>query len=130
MCDLSYVLSIEPYLNTYSKQYQNIITIDKMPIGPLSQLVTHFNSQKLSPFQISNNDTNNWCKYAIRRYYNGGINREDCFLTADDVPSLLGYLTTNGYTINTSITKIMQKSNISLLPKKMICIVTYTTNGL
>ena len=26
----SYTLSIEPYLNTYSKQYQNIITIDKI----------------------------------------------------------------------------------------------------
>lgn len=41
MCDESpfqqisaYTLTIEPYLNTVSKQYENIIVIDKMPLGP------------------------------------------------------------------------------------------------
>ena len=63
MCDndspfsqtLSYTLSVEPYLNTYSKQYQNIITIDKKPMGPLAQLVSHYNQTKISPFQVTEN---------------------------------------------------------------------------
>ena len=117
MCDLqsfSYVLSIEPYLNTYSKQYQNIITIDKMPTGPLSQFVRRYNSSKLSQFH----DLPNVCKYAFLRM---GGNRENSFLTADDVPSLLGYITANGYTIDTSITKIVQKANIT--NKTIVCII-------
>ncbi len=119
MCDLqsfSYVLSVEPYLNTYSKQYQSIITIDKMPTGPLSQLVSRYSPPKLSQFQISSND----CKYAFLRM---GGNRENYFLTAEDVPSLLGYISANGYTIDTSITKIVQKANIGFTNKKIVCII-------
>lgn len=121
----SYTLSIEPYLNTYSKQYQNIITIDKIPLGPLSQLVSHFNQTKISPFQVSNTE-NNCCKYAIRRHYGTGACREDYFLTAEDVPSLLTYLNANGYSIDSNTTKIVQKAGIGFTNKKMICIFTYT----
>jgi hypothetical protein len=128
MCDndspffqtLSYTLSVEPYLNTYSKQYQNIITIDKKPMGPLAQLVSHYNQAKISPFQVTENSC---CKYAIRRHYGLGACREDYFLTTEDVPSLLSYLTANGYSIDSATTKIVQKANTN---KKMICIFTYT----
>jgi len=128
MCDndspffqtLSYTLSVEPYLNTYSKQYQNIITIDKKPMGPLAQLVSHYNQAKISPFQLTENSC---CKYAIRRHYGLGACREDYFLTTEDVPSLLSYLTANGYSIDSATTKIVQKANTN---KKMICIFTYT----
>jgi hypothetical protein len=62
MCDndspffqtISYTLYVEPYLNTYSKQYQNIITIDKKPVGPLAQLVSHYNQ---SVIPLEENDT-------------------------------------------------------------------------
>ena len=117
----SYILTIEPYLNTYSKQYENIIVIDKMPLGPLSQLVSHFNAPRLSPFT---EPTNNCCKYAIRRHYNNTLRRENCFLTADDVPSLLSYLSANGYTINSEITKIVQKTNYN--KKNFACVFYYT----
>lgn len=125
MCDapflqtLSYVLSIEPYLNTYSKQYQNILTIDKMPMGPLSQMVSRYSSPKLSPFQGSND----CCKLGILRQ---GGNRENYFLTEEDVPGLLGYLTTNGYAIDTSITKVVQKAGIMMQNKRMVCVLKYT----
>ena len=134
MCDsdspffqtLSYTLSIEPYLNTYTKQYQNIITIDKMPLGPLAQLVSRYNSPKLSPFQVSNIE-NNCCKYAIRRHYGSGACRENYFLTTEDIPSLLGYLNTNGYSIDSNTTKIVQKAGIGFTNKKMVCIFTYVS---
>ena len=128
MCDSpfsqtsSYTLSLEPYLNTYSKQYQTIITIDKMPLGPLSQLVSHYISPKLSPFQHVEN--NHCCKYAIRRNYSGKAIRDDYFLTTEDVPSLLSYLNANGYTIDANTTKIVQKAGIN---KKMVCIFTYAS---
>ncbi len=118
-----YTICVEPYLNLYSKQYENIITIDKMPAGPLSQLVSHYSSPRLSPFQ--SNNPNNSCKYAIRRNFESNKNMENYFLNADDVPSLLGYLMANGYTIDTSITKIIQKANVS--NKKMVCLIHYNT---
>jgi hypothetical protein len=116
----SYTLSIEPYLNTYSKQYQNIITIDKKPLGPLAQLVSQFNQTKISPFQVYDNTC---CKYAIRRHYGSSASREDYFLTSEDVPSLLAYLNANGYSIDSNTTKIVQKAGTN---KKMVCIFTYT----
>ena len=134
MCDapflqtLSYVLSIEPYLNTYSKQYQNILTIDKMPMGPLSQMVSRYSSPKLSPFQGSNDCCTT---QALRAFGKLGIlrqggNRENYFLTEEDVPGLLGYLTANGYAIDTSITKVVQKAGIMMQNKRMVCVLKYT----
>jgi hypothetical protein len=54
-------------------------------------------------------------------------NRENYFLTAEDVPSLLGYISANGYTIDTSITKIVQKANIGFTNKKIVCIIKNTS---
>jgi len=56
-----------------------------------------------------------------------GGNRENYFLTAEDVPSLLGYISANGYTIDTSITKIIQKANIGFTNKKIVCIIKNTS---
>jgi hypothetical protein len=91
-----------------------------MPLGPLSQLVSHYNSPKLSPFQRVEN--NNCCKYAIRRNYSGKAIRDDYFLTTEDMPSLLGYLNANGYAIDANTTKIVQKTGTN---KNMVCIFTY-----
>jgi hypothetical protein len=121
----SYTLTIEPFLNTYSKQYQNIIMIDKMPEGPLSHLISHFNPPKLSPFRVNFDDNNyNCCKYAIRRHYNTTGNKDNLYLTVDDIPSVLAYLSTNGYIIDTQITKLIQKTNYN---KKLICVFTYSS---
>ncbi len=126
MCDespfqqiASYTLTLEPYLNTYSKQYENIIVIDKMPTGPLAQLVSNFNSPRLSPF--NKHEPNNCCKkYAIRRHYH----RDTTLLNATDIPSLLSYLSANGYTINSEITKLVQKTNYN--NKHFVCVFYYS----
>jgi hypothetical protein len=114
---LSYTLTVEPFLNPTSKQYQNIIVIDKMPAGPLAQLVSRFAPSKLSRFQVNDDNNSHCCKFAIRRNYH--ILPND-FLTADDIPTLLGYLSTNGYTINYDITKIVQKSI------RIVCVFFYS----
>ncbi len=119
----AYTLTIEPYLNTFSKQYENIIVIDKMPLGPLGQLVSRFRAPRLSPFDYNNDsfNKNECCKFAIRRHFR----RDNEFLTADDVPSLLAYLSTNGYSINSEITKIVQKTKYSQR-KSFVCVFYYT----
>jgi hypothetical protein len=119
----AYTLTIEPYLNTFSKQYENIIVIDKMPLGPLGQLVSRFRAPRLSPFDYNNDsfNKNDCCKFAIRRHFR----RDNEFLTADDVPSLLAYLSTNGYSINSEITKIVQKTKYNQR-KSFVCVFYYT----
>jgi hypothetical protein len=120
----SYVLYSEPFLNSYYKEYQNIITIDKKPEGSLSQFVRHVNLPKLSPFYTVNPmDPIETCTFAIVRYQNdscmsSSLKNSDYFLTDKDVPSLLAFIQTHGYKIDYNITKLIQRSTKS---KKMIC---------
>jgi hypothetical protein len=58
----SVVMYLEPYLNSFTKNYQNIITLSDMPNGPLSNMVSTISSPKLSPFQYLNNG-NNFCVF-------------------------------------------------------------------
>lgn len=127
----SFTVYVEAYLDTYNKEYLNIITVDKMPTGPLAPLIVYISPQKLSPFQSQCAFSNN-CTMAISRYYNKGVCKKgNRFLLAEDIPSLLSFLQANGYSIDTTITKMIQRSNINIgnttcnNKKKMICIVSY-----
>lgn len=140
---LSFSIYIEPYLNTYFKVYQNIITVNAMPAGPLQNMVASISSPKLSPFQefspLSGTRSICGCKLVIMRYpVSSGfsIKYGDSFMVDSDVPALLNYLTSNGYQIETGITKILQKSNIGLSvsnsvsnsysgKKTLICVATF-----
>lgn len=134
------VLYLEPYLNAYYKQYQNIITLSAMPNGPLADMVTMISSTKLSPFQETPTfaSTGENCTYVLLRYPKnqcGGrpsLKNADYFMTADDIPSVFSYLSSNGYSVDTSMTKMLQNSKIDIGGvserrvsgnRKMICIV-------
>lgn len=130
----SYVLYLEPFLNSYYKEYQNIITIDKVPVGPLSPFVKHVNKPKLSPFYTVNPmDPIETCMFAIVRYPNNqqmssSLKNSDYFLTEKDVPSILAFIQTSGYTIDYNMTKLIQRAKISPSSsnsKNMICSFTF-----
>ena len=116
----SVVMYLEPFLNSYTQNYQNIITFSNMPDGPLSNMVSMISSPKLSSFQYLNNGNNvNNCIYVLLRYPknncgggNGCLKNPDFFMGSDDIPSIFGYLRTNGYSIDTEITKMMNKSRV------------------
>jgi len=46
----TYTVHLEPFLNTYYKEYQNILTVDRTPGGVISQFVKRVNAPVLSPF--------------------------------------------------------------------------------
>jgi len=136
------VLYLEPYLNTYYKSYQNIITLSAMPTGPLAQLVSSISSPKLSPFQeCSPFSSASHCTFILQRYptnqpsYGAGgrhsVKNTDFFMGAEDIPSVFSYLQQNGYSIDTSLTKMLFKSNINVggnsdnTSRKMICMIQY-----
>lgn len=117
-----FVLYLEPFLNSYYKSYQNIITLSNMPSGILANMVSVVSSPKLSEFQSYNSFHNHphHCIYALMRYpTNNGSNIttghmkcSDAFMTADDIPSVLSFLIENGYSIQTDLTKLIYKSGI------------------
>jgi hypothetical protein len=113
------------------KCLQNIITIDKVPVGPLSPYVKHVNQPKLSPFHTVNPmDPIENCTFAVVRYPNRGqsLKNSDYFLTEKDVPSLLAFVQTSGYTIDYNMTKLIQRAKISPSSSKsktMICSFSY-----
>jgi hypothetical protein len=139
----SIVMYLEPYLNTYYKSYQNIITLSDMPTGPLADLVTPISFPKLSPFQdpppFSSNPMN--CTYVLLRYPKNqcpgkpSLKNMDYFMTADDIPAVFSYLTSNGYKIDTGLTKMLYKSKVAIGgvsekkisgDRKMICFFSNT----
>lgn len=134
------VLYLEPFFNTFHKTYQNIISINSIPDGPLANFVTSISTSKLSPFQqitsIANNPSN--CIHVLLRYpkhsHNASIKNTDFLMGHDDIPSVLSYLHTNGYIVDTQLTKMLSKNglvngtsdNRTSGNKKMLCIIRYT----
>ena len=113
------VLYLEPYLNTYYKTYQNIITLSGRPVGPLSDFVTTLSYPKLSPFQESGQmlSPNSTCLHGLIRYPNNNnytVKNSDYFLGSDDIPNLFSFLLDNGYSIESNLTKMLYKSPVSI----------------
>lgn len=104
----TFALYLEPVYNQLLQTYQNIITLDCLPCGPISQLVSRINFPKLSPFQTNSSTFHGeQCVYTLMRY--PGPKRHDSFMYSDDIPSIFAYLQNNGYTIDNHL-----NSNISL----------------
>jgi len=123
----TFVLYLEPILNPFFKAYQNVITLDRMPSGVLADMVTMVNLPKLSPFQeagvfsspnFGRGGLGGSCVNVLLRYPKKacGFNwkNTDVFMGADDIPSVLGYLRSNGYTLDTDLTKMMFKSRVEV----------------
>lgn len=135
------VFYLEPILNPIYKTYQQIITLDSIPPGPLADMVTSIQVPKLSKFQQFNSlmPAKN-CVYALVRYpkhsYSANFKNTESFMSTDDIPSLFSYLSTNGYTIQENLTDLMYKSKINLGGvassrlsgnRKMICFAVYSS---
>jgi hypothetical protein len=122
----------QPYLDTYNKCYKNIVVINLMPQGPLADLVRFTNFPPLSEFKTPGSCSPlKQCGYALMSL--GGCNMgcgkfgEDLMIV-DEVPDLISYLVMNDYSVDTSITKMFNSSEIRFdtnIGNKLICFVTY-----
>jgi len=122
----------QPYLDTYNQCYKNIVVVNLKPQGPLGDLVRFVKFPPLSEFKqsspcsplkdcgyalISLTGCNMGCKY-------GGSD----LMVVDEIPNLISYLVSNGYSVDTSITKMFNTSEIrfdTYTGNKLICFVTY-----
>ena len=134
---------LEPILNNHYKTYQQIITVNCIPEGPLNNLVSPISVPKLSKYQQlgplqTPNGYIDHCVYAVLRYpKNSGrksMKFSDSFLGPDDIPSLFGYLSKNGYQIQTDLTNMLFHSSVQIGKqsnyrlsgnRKLICFATF-----
>lgn len=116
-----YTLNSEVYLDKFNKCYKKIVTINDYPEGPLREYTKMIPNNKLSPFQENTcNCTEKKCFYALTSLYN----KNDLMLL-DDIPNLFGFLVSNNYIIDDSITKMMFKSGVKMTNTNLICFIKY-----
>lgn len=92
----------QPFYDNMNKCYTRIYVIDRNPEAPLSNIIRRIQTPRLSPFQTSENS----CALAI---YNP--NQIQQLLQVGEEAILFTYLLTNGYTIDTSLTKLLKSTN-------------------
>ena len=122
----------QPFLDTYNQCYKNIVTINLIPQGPLAQLVRRVQFPPLSQFKQPGPCSRiNNCGLALTTLntFNNGCHKNGSnLMIVDEVPNLMSFLLTNGYDINTSITKMLNNSDIRFETEnanKLLCVVTY-----
>lgn len=112
------------YLDRYDELYKRIIAIDKMPQGLLSNYIRKIQRNKLSPFDVQQNSSynfncNNHCIYAIL-----DVDNKHNFLCLENISDLLNFLMSNGYTIDTSVTKLLIKNKRINNNDDIICFIS------
>jgi hypothetical protein len=122
----------QPYLDKYNECYKNIVVLNFEPQGPLRYLVKFVKFPSLSEFkQPGPCSPLKDCGYAIRSLNGCG---QGCgkfgsdLMVVDEVPDLISYLIGNGYSVDTSITKMLNTSDIRFntnTGNKLICFITY-----
>ena len=118
---MTYLLSSLPYLDPYNICYKNIITINKMPEGPLKKYIKRIKPPKLSIFSDKSACcTSSQCVYAVYSFDNTNE-----LLCIDNIVELFNFLLLNNYKINSEITKIMNDSEIKQT-NSIISFIDYT----
>lgn len=128
----TFSLFSQPYLDTYNQCYKNIVVINFKPDGPLADLVRLVKFPPLSEFKQPGPCTPlKDCGYALMSLYDCNSNcskNGNNLMVVDEIPNLISYLVSAGYSVDTSITKMFNQSDIRFdtnTGNKLICFVTY-----
>ena len=128
-----------PFYDERNQCYKKIIRINKMPTGNLTHIVKRIRSPRLSHFDTyggsggngGNGGNGDCCGGSGLNGFNPPCifaifnpNHKNKLLTVDELPDLMTFLVDNGYTIDTSITKMLMKSNVKP-SNDLICYVSY-----
>jgi len=131
----TYTLFSRPYLDTYNQCYKNIVTINLPPKGPLADIVRRIRFAPLSTFKqpgpCSRINDCGLVLTTLRHCFNNNSYNNSCncdLMVVDEVPDLFSFLLSNGYKIDTSLTKMMNNSTINFQTNnsdKIIAFITY-----
>lgn len=114
----TYQLRAVVYLDKRNDCYKKIVIINQKPQGPLQTLVRSLHIPKPSPFTTYNNCCPSpYCHQAIMH-----PTKSNELLCMNEIADLFSFLTTNGYTIDTEITKMMMQGTEKI--DKLICFIS------
>lgn len=128
------ILSI-PFYDTRLQQYIKILSINAVPAGPLASRVKTVRPPRLSGLCGSGNGgVGNACIHALTSSSCGSCG---AFITPDQLPELFAFLMSNGYVVDTALTKLAanhQSGGGGCLPcaatntnaNSLVCIVSYS----
>ena len=130
-----FALYSQPYLTNYGYNgcYRNIITLNMFPQGPLSKLVVRTQFRPLSEFQTFGGDCDErkTCGLALRSLRGSSNGCGSGLMSVEELPDLYSFLVSNGYKIETSLTKMTNASKIQLNNEnnnaELICFVSRGT---
>jgi hypothetical protein len=116
-----YSLQSIPYYDSIIQSYMNILILNQVASGPLQQITKKVVLNKLTPFDSNTNSScpKPNCVIAITQ-----LNNRNQLMCIDQLPELFEFLINNGYTIDTNITKILQKTNVKM-SSNLICMIQY-----
>ena len=115
-----YSLQSIPYYDSIVQEYRNILILNRPATGPLQQITKRVTLNKLSPFEANTNICRKpKCVIGITQ-----INDKNHLMCIDQLPELFEFLMNNGYTIDTSVTKIFQKTSVKM-SGNLICMIQY-----
>jgi len=120
----------QPFLDTYNQCYKNIVVVNLKPQGPLGELVKFVKFPALSKFkQPGPCSPLKDCGFALMSLNDQGCSKfGNDLMVVDEIPNLISFLVSNGYSVDTSITKMFNSSDIKFdtnTGNKLICFVTY-----
>ena len=115
-----YSLKSIPYYDSIVQEYTNILILNQSATGPLQQITKRVTLNKLSPFEANTNICRKPnCVIGVTQ-----LNDTNQLMCIDQLPELFEFLVNNGYTIDTSVTKILQKTNVKMTGN-LICMIQY-----
>lgn len=127
-----YSLVSVPFYDHKTQCYRKVIKLNRAPPpnSPLNQIIKRVGPIRLSPFQVDsafsgcggNGGCGNGCGNMAQccNLLITSVQDKNHLMCIDDIPTLFSFLITNGFTIDTSITKMMQASNVKL-SNDLIC---------
>lgn len=125
----TFALFSQPYLDRINQCYKNIVTVNCFPVGPISKYVKKIQFPLLSEFKVQSTPCNkiDRCGLVLQSISNNCC-KNDSLMSVNEVPELMYFLASNGYKVDTSLTKMFNTSEIRFdtnNANKLICFVTY-----
>lgn len=117
----------------YNKSYQEILTLSDMPPGPLRNMVARISTPRLSEFHpltrfAPPSHFSSTCVYALCRYPTSSSSvsmktTPQMYLGVEDMPSVYGYLLSNGYKLLHELTHMSNLSSVDVGggQRRLIC---------
>ena len=114
-----------PFYDIRQQQYIKILCVNAAPTGALASRVRLIRPPRLSGLCNPNNAGR--CIHAIMTAAATGTGTAAAadYMTPDDLPELFAFLMTNGYTVDTGLTKLAAKHQSSAAGA-LVCIISTT----